>query len=127
MLDVEIIKKGNQFLIVVFVKFTETHQYLHATSFHVYQSKNSIPYSEALHFKRICSENKFFEKRCNDLEIWLKNRGYNEKLVRQQILKAWKYRRTELLHSQREEVHKHELVFDVTYYPVFSKPSSNTG
>ena len=127
MLDVEIIKNENQFLTVVFVKFTETHQYLRATSFHVYQSKKSIPYSQALHFKRICSENQFFEKRCNDLEVRLKNRGYNEKFVRQQILKAWKHRRTELLHSQREKVHKNELVFDITYYPVFSKLSSNTG
>ena len=68
-----------------------------------------------------CSENQFFDKRCNDLEVWLKNRGYNEKLVRQQILKAQKYRRTELLHSQREEVHKNKLVFNITYYPIFSK------
>ena len=36
--------------------------------------------------------------------VWLKSRGY--KLVRQQILKARKYRRTELLLRQREEGHK---------------------
>ena len=35
-----------------------------------------------------------------------KKHGYNEKLVRQQILKARKSRRAELLHSQRGEVHK---------------------
>ena len=89
----------------IFVKSIDTHQYLHVTSCHVYHSKKSIPYSQALRFNRICSENQFFDKRCNDFEVWLKNRGYNEKLVRQQILKAQKYRRTELLHSQREEVH----------------------
>ena len=41
--------------------------------------------------------------------------------MRQQILKARKYRRTELLHSQREEYHKNKLVFNITYYPIFSK------
>ena len=41
--------------------------------------------------------------------------------MRQQILKDKKYKRTELLQSQREEVHKHRLVFNVTYYPIFSK------
>ena len=51
----------------------------------------------------------------------LKNRGYNEKLVKQQILKARKYRRTELWHSQREEVHENKLVFSITYYSIFSK------
>ena len=105
----------------VFVKSTDTHQYLHATSCHVYHPKKSIPYSQALRFNRIWSENQFFDKRCNDLEVWLKNRGYNEKLVRKQSLKARKYRRTELLQSQREEVHKNKLVFNITYYPIFSK------
>ena len=109
-LNFEIIKEGNRLLRDVFVKSTDIHQYLHATFFHVYYSKKSIPYRQALHFNRICSENQFFDKRCNDLEVWLKNRGYNEKLLRQQILKARKYRRTELMHSQREEVHSNKLV-----------------
>ena len=119
--DLEIIKEGNRLLTDVFVKSTDTHQYLHATSCHAYHSKKSIPYSQALRVNRICSKNQFFDNRCNDLEVWLKNRGYNEKLVRQQILKAQKYKRTELLHNQRGEVHKNKLVFNIIYYPIFSK------
>ena len=119
--DVEIIKEGNRLLTDVFVKFTDTHQYLHATSCHVYHSQKSIPYSQALRFNRICSNNQFFDERCNDLEVWLKNRGCIEKFVRQQILKARKYKTRELLQSQREEVHKHKLVFNISYYPIFSK------
>ena len=117
-------KEGNQLLTDVFVKSTDTHQYLHATSCHVYHSKKSIPYIQALRFNRICSKNQFFDKRFNGLEVWLKNLGYNEKLVRQQILKARKYKRTELLYSQREEVHKNKLVFNITYYSIFSKPKN---
>ena len=83
----------------VLVKSTDTYQYLHATSCHVYHSKKAMPYSQALCFNRICSENQFFDKRFNDLEVWLKSRGYYEKLVRQETLKARKHRRTELLHS----------------------------
>ena len=81
-LDVEIIEEGNRLLTDVFVKSTDT-QYLHATSCHVYHSKRSIPYSQTLRFNRICSKNQFFDKRCNDSEVWLKNRGSNGKLVRQ--------------------------------------------
>ena len=105
-LDVEIIKERNRLLTDVFGKFTDTHQYLHATFFHVNYSKKSIPYSQAQRFNRICSEN----EKC-----------YNEKLLRQQILKARKYRRAELLHSQREEGHINKLVFNITYFPFFSK------
>ena len=62
----------------------------------------------------------FFNERCNKLVVWLKNRGYNEKLVRQQILKARNYRRTELLYSQREQVHRNKLVLKISY-PIASK------
>ena len=67
-------------------------------------------------------KNQFFGERCNDLEVWLKNRGeVGEKLVRQQILKAGKYSRTELLYSQRDEFQKNKLVFNITYYHIFFK------
>ena len=115
---VEIIKEGNQLLTEVFVKSIDTHQYFLATSCHVYHSKKSIPYSQALRFNRICSENQFFDKRFNDLEVWIKNRGYNEKLVRKQILKAQNIGEQNFC---REEVHKNKYVFNITYYPIFSK------
>ena len=41
-LDIEIIKEGNRLLMDVFVKSTDTYQYLHATSCHVHHSKKSI-------------------------------------------------------------------------------------
>ena len=101
-LDVKIIEKGNRLLTDVFVKSNDTHQCLH-------HSKKSIQYSQALRFNRICSKNQFFDKRCNVLEVCLRNRGYKEKLVRQQIL-----------YSQREEIQKSKLVFNITY-SIFSK------
>ena len=58
-LDVNVIRKGNQLVTDLYVKPTDTHQYLHATSCHVYHSKKSIPYSQALRLNRICSENTF--------------------------------------------------------------------
>ena len=74
-LDVEVIKKGNQLVTDLHIKLTDTHQHLHASSCHVFHYKNSIPYSQALRLNRICSESSFFDKRCNDLEIWLRERG----------------------------------------------------
>ena len=41
--------------------------------------------------------------------------------MRQQIFGDSKYRRIELLHIQRKEVHKNKLVFNINYYPIFSK------
>ena len=84
-------KKGNQIVTDLYVKPTDTHQYLHASSCQVSHCKKSIPFSQALHLNRICSENAFFDKGCNELEVWLKEGGYSDKLVRGQILKAGKF------------------------------------
>ena len=96
-LDAEVIRSGNKLLTNSYIKPTDTHQYLEFSSCHVYLSKKYVPYTQDLRFNRICSENTFFNNRCNKLECWLKHRGYNEKVVRQQILKARKFTREDLL------------------------------
>ena len=52
-LDVEVIRSGNKLLTDLYVKSKDTHQYLELSSCHVYHSKKSIPYSQALRFNRI--------------------------------------------------------------------------
>ena len=52
--------------------------------------QKKYPYSQALRLNRICSNNAFFDQRCNELEHWLHERGYSERVARQEILKAQK-------------------------------------
>ena len=66
----------------LFVKPADTHQFLDPTFLHPYHCKKGVTYSQALRLNRICSDNTNFDKRCNDLENWLMERGYNEKMVR---------------------------------------------
>ena len=99
LLVVGVICCGNKPLTDLHIKLTDTHQYLEFASCHIYHSKISIPYSQALYFNRICSVNRFFINRCNKLECWRKDRGYNEKVARQQILKARKFTRKNLLYK----------------------------
>ena len=120
-LDVEVIRSGNKLRTDLYIKPTDTHQYLEFSSCHVYHSKKSVPYSHALLFDRICSENKFFDNRCNHLGYWLKNRGYNEKVVRQQILKARKFTRKDLLNQDFKTKGGNQLVFYFNYHPTYSK------
>ena len=42
-LDVEVIRRGNKLLTDLYIKLTDTHQYLEFSSCHVYHSKKSIP------------------------------------------------------------------------------------
>ena len=76
----------------------------------IYNCKKSIPYSQALRLNRICCNNAFFDQRCHELEHWLHERGYSERAVRQEILKARKIPRNELLEKEHN---------NITYYPAF--------
>ena len=102
------------------VKPTDMHQYLDPSSCHPSHCVESIPYSQALRLNRICSETSFFDKRCNDLEAWLIQRGYSEKLVREKVLKARRYKRKDLLNKEKGE-RKSKLVFNITFHPSFRR------
>ena len=105
---------------ISYKKPTDMHQYLHASSCHVYHSKRSIPYSQALRLNRICSENSFYDKRCNELDVWLREQGYSDKLVRKKILKARKKKKKGLLNNMKDKRNDYQLVFNITYHPNFS-------
>ena len=119
-LDVQVTLSGGNLSTDLFVKPTDTHQYLHASSCHVFHSKKAIPYSQALRLNRICSDNETFDKRCNQLEEWLLDRGYSSKLVRNQVLKARKFSREDLLNSTKTPQSR-KLTINITYHPAFSK------
>ena len=120
-LDVQVIRHENHLITDLFTKPTDTHQYLHATSCHVFHSKRSIPFSQALRLNRICSEGKFFDNRCNQLEEWLSKRGYSDKMVRNEILRARKFNRNDLLDKEKTERSPPDLVLNITYHPAFSR------
>ena len=52
----------------LFVKPTDTHQFLDLTSSHAYHCKKGITCSKTLRLNSICSDNENFDKRCIDLQ-----------------------------------------------------------
>ena len=70
----------------LYVKPTDSHQYLLSSSCHPFYCKKGIPYSQVVRLNRSCSNNEFFDKRCNDLEKYLLERSYIEKMVRKEIV-----------------------------------------
>ena len=67
-LDVNVRLVEGELMTDFFVKSTDTHQFLDPSSSHPYHCKKGIPYSQALRLNKICSDNKSFDKRSNDLE-----------------------------------------------------------
>ena len=112
-------KRGSYLITDLYVKPTDTHQYLHATSSHVYYSKKYVPL-----YSNLTLEAHFYDKRCNELESWLQNCSYSDKMVRNQILRAGKFKRMDLLNKQNSNSKEDLLVFNITYHPKLSKLKS---
>ena len=119
-LDVNITRCEERLVTDLYIKPTDTHQYLHSSSCHVYHSKRAIPYSQTLRLNRICSEPELFDRRCNELESWLMKRGYNSRMVRNQVLRARKFKRDDLLDKGKTIRELPDLVLNITYHPAFS-------
>ena len=103
----------------LYVKPTDSHQYLLSSSCHPFYCKKGIPYSQALRLNRTCSNNKFFDKRCNDLEKYLLDRGYSERMVRKEILRTRAIPRDTLLGKVNNQKNNNKITFNITYHPVF--------
>ena len=71
-----------------------------------------------LRLNRICSDSTSFDRRCNNLERWLLERGSKEKEVRKQVLKGRAFCRDDLLNRERTLQEKTQVAFNLTYYPV---------
>ena len=55
-LDVTVSLIGGKITTDLYVKATDSHQYLHSSSCHPYHCKKRIPYNQALRLNRICSD-----------------------------------------------------------------------
>jgi len=121
-LDVLVAREGDKIETDLFVKETDTHQFLHFSSCHPFHTKKGIPYSQALRMRRICSTNESFSKRTSDLKDWLYARGYEKTLVDSQVDRASSLNREQILagNSGRDSLQGRE-VFSVTFHPACSK------
>ena len=70
----------------LYVKLSDTHQYLLATSCH---TKRSIPYSQALRILRICSNKESAKLHSTELVDCLVKRGCNKRRTNKQIERAF--------------------------------------
>ena len=74
-LDVEVPLKNGVLSVDLFFNSTDTHQFLNPPSHHPYHCRKDIPYSQTVILNRICSINSTFDKRLNELECWLFEKG----------------------------------------------------
>ena len=82
------IDEKRQLQTTLYTKPTDTHNYLHFKSSHPKHLKESLPYSQALRIRRICSKDNELNKHSDKLKQQFIARGYTETLVENQVKKA---------------------------------------
>ena len=100
----------------LYVKWTDTHQYLHRHSCHSSHCKHGVSYSQALRIRRVCNRMQNYLERVNELKGFLINRGYNKDEVQTQIDKATRLDRAMILQSIKVETPLNRVPLIVTYH-----------
>ena len=115
-LDTTVILEGNVIHTDLHTKPTDTHQYLSPNSCHPRHCTLSIPYSQGLRLRRICSRDSDFKHRAQDLKEHLLSRGYKESMIDLQIqIAAIVPRQVALQCHARSTLGRTPLV--ITYHP----------
>ena len=103
----------------LYTKPTDAHMYLHYNSYHPVHQKKSIPYSQAIRLRRICSTDIRLKEATDRLYKNLTKRGYPKKLVKQAIDRASRLDRKTLLNSEKqpETTENGPIPFIITHNP----------
>ena len=76
LLDISVSISGNRLSTSVHYKPTDSHSYLLHSSSHPAHVKNSIPYSQFLRRRRLCSDDTDFSEKAEEMCQFFKTRGY---------------------------------------------------
>ena len=84
-------------------KESDRQAYLHRKSEHPESLKRSIPFSQALRLRRICSTNNEFQDSCDKLRIKLIERGYKQQEINEGIERTKTLDRKKLLQEKAKK------------------------
>ena len=101
-LDVTIAKTFAGKLLATLYKWEiDRKSYLHRTSEHPKTLKQSIPYSQALRLKRICTTEEDFAEQSKALTKRLVERSYNDIEIQQKISNSFTIERAHVLNQKK--------------------------
>ena len=106
--------QGNRIATSIYYKATDSHSYLNFSSSHPYNCKSSIPYSQFLRLRKICSDNADF-----DIEAAKMTPGYPNDLIRRGREQASTKSRAEILKSDHaaNNITIDRVPFATTFHP----------
>ena len=120
-LDILLSPDGDKVKTTVYSKPTDTHSYLLYSSYHPRSLLNSIPYSQFLRLRRLCSNDDDFREQCLKYSGYFKARNYPPQLIQAAIAKAESKDRNELIAGARRHTQEDRVPLVLTYTPLTNK------
>ena len=102
-LDIKLSIEGNGLCTSVHYKPTDSHSYLLYSSSHASHVKNSIPYSQLLRLRRLCSEDSDFSLKSEEMCHFFDKRGYPASVVQAGHHRAQQIDRQSALQTSQKE------------------------
>ena len=119
-LDMKVSLKNNKICTSVHSKPVDTHTYLHATSFHSRSTILSLPKTQFIRIRRICSSVSDYQYHAQRFLEFFVRRGYKDNLLRKQIREVADMPRHELLTVKpkpKPEDYPSRTVLSVAWHP----------
>ena len=115
-LDIKVSVEGNGLCTSVHYKPTDSHSYLLYSSSHPSHVKNSIPYSQFLRLRRLCSEDSDFSFKSEEMCNFFDKRGYPASVVQAGHHRAQQIDRQSALQTSQKE-NNNRIPFTLTFHP----------
>lgn len=103
-LDTLVYIDNNKIKTRLYKKPTDNKQYLHYSSEHPTHMKNSIPYAQALRYRRIIEDDNILDLELSKLTDSFASRGYPERILNDAINRVLNLKRDDLINYKVKEV-----------------------
>ena len=114
-LDIKISIEGNGLCTSVYYKPTDSHSYLLYSSSHPSHVKNSIPFSQFLRLRRLCSDDSDFSEKSEAMCQFFDKRGYPVSVVQAGYHRAQQIDRQAALQTAEKE-NTDRIPFTLTFH-----------
>ena len=119
-LDATVSKQGTKLSIKSYTKPTDANNYLLYNSCHPQHCKDSLPYSQFLRIRRLCSNLEDFDAKIIDMGKHFLRRGYPSHIVENAAIKARRQDRAKLIDPPpKPQVDNQKAFLVTTYHPHF--------
>ena len=117
-LDLYLKPSSNRLITTIHYKETDSYSYHTDSSSHPVRCKNSIPYSQLLRLRRICSEESDFETRSREMAGFFLRRDYPPAVVDQALQRVKSTSRDTAMLKSSASSRQQSIPLALTHHPI---------